>query len=300
MRQMVDKAFFDSMKVETAHVSRMNDPLHNAVLADDYIDIEILLNALGDSAPASVSKRDSNGRTALHLAVLSSSKESISRLSNCYGNNEFSKLRVELDRLDVDRDNSISKLLIGLQSARSNKDSFDRHKRVIEDWFDNERARKTRQFEFRNEVTAIMNHQGRPHFFYLNDGPPLFVMKNCHSLNDSSFSTALYCFAPRYIRSGGRRCYAQRTWRGAVRFTMRSAVVSKKMPWRPLLQRDEAAFSSATKTVVKIYSLALNNIRLSVQAILLSNHPHNHSLFRRQNLAIRGTRRSQQQQLDMF
>ena len=152
LRQMIDRTFFDSMLIEKRIILRSDDPLHVAIASTDSIGVQMILEELGKTAPLSVAKRDADGRSAVHLAVMSGSDSIVEHVIGAYRFFEGLQLQAELATLEKERDSSISKLKLGIQGARGTQDAFDKHRLTIDAWFRQEKARKIRQFEFRTEV----------------------------------------------------------------------------------------------------------------------------------------------------
>jgi hypothetical protein len=158
MRQMIDRTFFDSMLMEKRIILRSDDPLHVAIASTDSIGVQMILEELGKTAPLSVAKRDADGRTAVHLAVMSGSESIVEHVIGAYRFFEGLQLQAELAALEKERDSSISKLKLGIQGARGTQDAFDKHRFTIDAWFRQEKARRIRQFEFRTEVLNTVVH----------------------------------------------------------------------------------------------------------------------------------------------
>jgi hypothetical protein len=155
----VDQAFFSSMKVAVKSRSTSNDPLHQAIISADEIDVQMILAELGSGALGAISARDSAGRTALHIAAVCGSARIVTLLLETYRGYEGQQLEYELIRLGDEYQQTIDELrktIADQQGASGNKSTkreFDAKIASVDEWFQKERARKMRVLEFRIEVS---------------------------------------------------------------------------------------------------------------------------------------------------
>ena len=156
--QAVDATFFSSMRV-TSRVQETisKDPLVVAITSRDDIDVQMILDELGPAAAGSVSSRDQQGRTALHIAALSRSPRIVALLLGCYRIYEGRQLEADLFKLEEEYNRTITEIMrkdsISNTERKESKVSRVSQCSSVREWFDLERARKMRQFEFRAEVT---------------------------------------------------------------------------------------------------------------------------------------------------
>ena len=85
--QFVDKSFFSSLVIEKASELLsypINDPLLVGANTGDPIDVQMILEEMGDSAARKVNSRDMYGRTALHIAAMGDSPGVVKQLLEAY------------------------------------------------------------------------------------------------------------------------------------------------------------------------------------------------------------------------
>jgi ankyrin repeat protein len=111
MNQAVSATFFSSMRV-SLNVQNMTsrNPLHIAIASGDVIDVQMILDELGSDATASISSRDHDGRTALHVAALSKSSRIVSLLLESYRVSEGRQLAVDLLSLEEEYKRTLSEV----------------------------------------------------------------------------------------------------------------------------------------------------------------------------------------------
>ena len=160
--QAVDSTFFSTMRLgyKVQEISS-KDPLRFAIASRDEIDVQIILDELGPAATGSISLRDEEGRTALHIAAFSKNVKIITMVLNSYRRHEERQLTLDLselaeeygrtiaitsDKYSANGSNRVGKKSIQLSQTSS-----------ISEWFDAEKARKMRQLEFRCEVSVMLN-----------------------------------------------------------------------------------------------------------------------------------------------
>jgi ankyrin repeat protein len=140
------------------------DPLIIAITSRDEIDVQMILDELGPAAAGSISSRDQYGRTALHMAALSKSPKIVSMLLGCYRIYEGRQLAVDLQKLEEEYHRTIAEIMKKISNTENKNDRNEgeskesRRSRTsqvssVKEWFDLEKARKMRQFEFRAEVS---------------------------------------------------------------------------------------------------------------------------------------------------
>ena len=160
--QAVDSTFFSTMRIgcRVQEISS-RDPLRLAIASRDEIDVQMILDELGPASTGSISNRDQEGRTALHIAALSKHAKIISMVLNSYRGHEERQLTLDLSELAEEYSRTVAitggkstangPSRVGKQSLRLSQTSS------ITQWFDAEKARKMRQLEFRCEVSLILN-----------------------------------------------------------------------------------------------------------------------------------------------
>ena len=168
--QRLDAAFFSTLRVDRARELSLypsDEPLLQAIVAEDAIDVQMLLEELGPIAATKVSSRDSEGRTALHIASLGRSPEIVYYLLDAFRKQTYNQLLEELHRLEQERIKSIAELrrvaLVNNSVALDSKVFLSRVA-SIQDWFQCEEARRHRQAELRIEVNMFTTTRRKDSF----------------------------------------------------------------------------------------------------------------------------------------
>ena len=182
--QTLDTAFFSTMKIATVgprHRASLvsNEPLHQAVLAGDEIDVHMILAELGSGAIGAIAARDADGRTALHVAALSGSARITALLLGAYRAYEGQLLEYDLLRLEGEYQKTLDDLKLkaaaahgdALATNKSLKRDIEKKTAAVDDWFEKERARRLRALEFRVEIwwakcITAKDHEGRTPLHY--------------------------------------------------------------------------------------------------------------------------------------
>ena len=213
IQQRLGKAFFQSLAIDRQRelfLYPVDEPLHRAVVAEELVDVSMLLDEFGPEAPAKIAARDRNGRTAIHLAAMSSSASIVETLMMCFRRITSQELDQDLARLEADKCRILSDVKAALvrshpnsmsssgrtvamleASAKDTKQTLsefvfdvDKSPRVrgVENWFQKETARRRRQAEIRIEVwwaqlMATRDGFGRTALHYaVGRGAPMSVV----------------------------------------------------------------------------------------------------------------------------
>ena len=203
--QAIDSTFFSSMRMsrKMREISS-RDPLLSAIASQDEIDVQIILDELGPAASESISVRDQEGRTALHIAALSKSAKIISFVLNSYRRHEERQLTGELIKLAEEYSKTIAMMRDKSPANEANRKRLNTsllsQLSSVKEWFDTEKARKMRLLEFRCEVS----------------------IKNCIHL----YQQAKFYISNQKIhrRFGGQKVFVRETSMGAHLYTMPSAM----------------------------------------------------------------------------
>ena len=159
--QRVGKAFFQSLVVKSAFelsTYPVQDALGQAVVAEELIDLQMILDEMGAEAHSKVAGRDKYGRTAIHLAALGNSPRIITCLLESFARQTQRQLEEDIYKLDSDRFGITTELKKTFAAASGDTasplSSLDKHPRVlvVQEWFQRELVRKRRQAEIRIEV----------------------------------------------------------------------------------------------------------------------------------------------------
>jgi len=193
--QQLDTAFFSTMKIATGprHRSSLvsNEPLHQAVLAGDEIDVHMILTELGSGAVGAIAARDADGRTALHVAALSGSARITALLLGAYRAYEGQLLEYDLLRLDSEYRKTLDDLKAKAAAApgdalgtnKTLRRDLEKKTAAVDDWFEKERTRRLRALEFRVEIwwakcVTAKDHEGRtPLHYCVGAGAPREVLE---------------------------------------------------------------------------------------------------------------------------
>ena len=158
MDQAIDSTFFSTMRIsELLHEVSSKDPLHSAIASRDEIDVQMILDELGNAAASSISARDREGRTALHIAATCRSSNIVGLILNSYRVCEERQLSADLDKLTDEYSRTIAEVVKSSDRQNMMPGKFKASRNVqsssVKEWFDMEKDRRMRQLEFRCEVS---------------------------------------------------------------------------------------------------------------------------------------------------
>ena len=157
--QFVDRSFFASLAIKKSSELLsypINDPLLVGANTGDSIDVQIILEEMGDAAARKINSRDMYGRTAVHIAAMGNSPHVVKHLMETYRRSAYSKFADDLFKLEREREASEGEITRALRaSGNMYAGSALRQTpqiKSVHDWFENEVLRLQRSIEIRVEV----------------------------------------------------------------------------------------------------------------------------------------------------
>jgi ankyrin repeat protein len=172
-RQKEDDMFYSSMQLnihEEVLSASSSSPLHQAVVSKQ---VKLVLSLLAKNAdiPSLIASRDEKGRTLLHLACLSRSETMVRLLFRAVIDQQQTRLFTAQQQVDAQRATSKRSYFLKNQAADSKRVKRCARWQLINQWFDDEKARLHRQSELALEnwymkVMSTADDDGRSPLHY--------------------------------------------------------------------------------------------------------------------------------------